>query len=684
MKINFKKILMEWAYRVDDGKPNPKKSSHLYHLNEILVEMRWPFEVIDEFINNINEQDSEREKLMKKVIKYKDKEGDDREITVGGALKQGEEHPAYKQAKQMTQQDDDELKGDKLDKPSDFERGADQNKDIDPDYTRDTKDDKPEIDTKVAIEKLNDTRFGVAPKIETNLKKGYIGEEDAQNMREFQTDMEEFLQNPSKELAEQLTEKFKLSQNQSGSKLYIGIIPGNARKILGQGNALVNELGNVLNNYVPLKEKGDVQKAAQQKLVTASKPSLTTIRKSDDPGVKRLFSNPPYDRLKERFHQVFGPVGDDGNLLRPSNEHSSAYFRQSVSENKSLDNTIEVLKELEQQGTASPDVRKALEKHKDNMNRISDDFGNMDNDERRKVVENSYSELAREMHKADPDIARGLMKNMAEMALYDSELAGGDEVYLPSDGSFPSADKIRIDRDGEGVVEKVAGVSIKFGKSGGAYGFPGESAQYQKYHPDEDKRDYMRNRVGHKGHSLGVRDELIQDKDKYESMLNESGLSEVFKNPEEVRSNLVNTIEKINEIRSQIEDENGKYTKKDLVTIREELKNANEELVNMLKEQVDVKKLEELMGKSNTREFMKGGAQATNIIAFASILNTSDGLSVLEHNHQTIDENGLNSETDKGTTNLRDWNFQSRLYDGRGGGLMCGFVGGDSPPGGEI
>ena len=117
---------------------------------------------------------------------------------------------------------------------------------------------------------------------------------------------------------------------------------------------------------------------------------------------------------------------------------------------------------------------------------------------------------------------------------------------------------------------------------------------------------------------------------------------------------------------------------------KDRIKNANEELVNMLKEQVDVIKLEELMGKSNTREFMKGGAQATNIIAFASILNTSDGLSVLEHNHQTIDENGLNSETDKGTTNLRDWNFQSRLYDGRGGGLMCGFVGGDSPPGGEI
>ena len=28
-------------------------------------------------------------------------------------------------------------------------------------------------------------------------------------------------------------------------------------------------------------------------------------------------------------------------------------------------------------------------------------------------------------------------------------------------------------------------------------------------HPDEDKRTFMRNRVGHKGHALGVRDDLL-------------------------------------------------------------------------------------------------------------------------------------------------------------------------------
>jgi len=40
--------------------------------------------------------------VMDKKIKYKDKEGNEKEATVGGIIKQGEDHPAYKKAKQMT------------------------------------------------------------------------------------------------------------------------------------------------------------------------------------------------------------------------------------------------------------------------------------------------------------------------------------------------------------------------------------------------------------------------------------------------------------------------------------------------------------------------------------------------------------------------------------------------------
>ena len=149
-KMDFDDILIEWGYRVHNGQPNPKNTNHLYHLSQILYENGWPYNVVEGLMHNLLEQDSEREKLMKKVIKYKDKEGNDREITVGGALKQGEEHPAYKQAKQITQKDE-KPKGDKVDEPSDFKRDTDQNKDIDPDYTRDSGDVSQ--DTKVAIEK---------------------------------------------------------------------------------------------------------------------------------------------------------------------------------------------------------------------------------------------------------------------------------------------------------------------------------------------------------------------------------------------------------------------------------------------------------------------------------------------------------------------------------------------------
>ena len=32
MSTVLDKIVKEWSYRVDDGKPNPNNSAHLYHL----------------------------------------------------------------------------------------------------------------------------------------------------------------------------------------------------------------------------------------------------------------------------------------------------------------------------------------------------------------------------------------------------------------------------------------------------------------------------------------------------------------------------------------------------------------------------------------------------------------------------------------------------------------------------
>ena len=631
---NLQNILKEWSYRVGVIKPNEEK--HLFQLHRILVDEGWPLRVINEVIQSLTEAKADVVAPTLKQAREKAKKG------------QTYSSPRSKQV---------------------YTRGKEE--DGEGEETSDT------VNTNVALDKLNNPRFGVDAKADTFLKKDYITKEDAEQVKNFKSDMEDFLQNPTKEKAEQIAEKYKLSQNASGTKLYLGILAGDNRKILGTGSALVKELGEVLNKFVPLKEKGDVQKRAMDLLQGASKPGLKTVIKSDDEGVKKLFSNPPYDRLDEKFHQIFGPTDKQGRSLRPSNKYAKEYFQQSVSENESLDKTINALEQLEQDGTASPKVREALEKHKQRMLEIGKKFNGLKADERRRLVEKSYSDLAREMHEADSDVARGLMKNMAEMALYDSELAGGDEVYLPSAGTFPSGDKLRIDRDGSGVVEKVAAVSVKFGKSGGFYGFPGESTQYQKFHPDEDKRTHMRNRVGHPGHAVGVRDDLIQDEQKFNTMIEESELGDAIKDSEKLRNTLIDAQKRIDEIRSQIEDENGKYKKKDLVKIRKELEQVNKDMIKILEESVDVDELENLIGKPNTKMLMSGGCNAVNLISMAAVLKTSDGLDTIEHNHQIIDEDGLKSETDKGTPNLKDWKFQFRAFDGRGGGLLCGYVGGD-------
>ena len=51
-------IVKEWAYRVNDGKPNPNNSTHLYHLSEILIEYKWSYQAVDEFIKNLTEQET--------------------------------------------------------------------------------------------------------------------------------------------------------------------------------------------------------------------------------------------------------------------------------------------------------------------------------------------------------------------------------------------------------------------------------------------------------------------------------------------------------------------------------------------------------------------------------------------------------------------------------------------------
>ena len=53
-------ILVEWAYRVHDGMPNPKNPMHIVQLRESMEELNLPNNVIYQVIENlINEQQQE-------------------------------------------------------------------------------------------------------------------------------------------------------------------------------------------------------------------------------------------------------------------------------------------------------------------------------------------------------------------------------------------------------------------------------------------------------------------------------------------------------------------------------------------------------------------------------------------------------------------------------------------------
>ena len=68
-------ILVEWAYRIDDGQPNPKNQKHISELSLVLSEMGLS-EIKHELIQTLTEADSKQFKnpALNKEIPYKDKD----------------------------------------------------------------------------------------------------------------------------------------------------------------------------------------------------------------------------------------------------------------------------------------------------------------------------------------------------------------------------------------------------------------------------------------------------------------------------------------------------------------------------------------------------------------------------------------------------------------------------------
>ena len=57
MITDLNKILVEWAYRTSDGKPDVSSKSKLLKLESVLVDFGWASKARTEFLNNIMNED---------------------------------------------------------------------------------------------------------------------------------------------------------------------------------------------------------------------------------------------------------------------------------------------------------------------------------------------------------------------------------------------------------------------------------------------------------------------------------------------------------------------------------------------------------------------------------------------------------------------------------------------------
>ncbi len=92
-------IVSDWAYRVNDGMPNPKNPIHVKELEIVLNEMGLGH-IKSELLKSINEAEEGgfSNPALNKKVRYKNAKGEDKEGIVGNLLRQPEDSPGRKAA----------------------------------------------------------------------------------------------------------------------------------------------------------------------------------------------------------------------------------------------------------------------------------------------------------------------------------------------------------------------------------------------------------------------------------------------------------------------------------------------------------------------------------------------------------------------------------------------------------
>jgi len=709
-------LISELSYRSDEGYPILTKSTHITLISEILDD--WGLsEIKNELIQNLLEADGSTE--------------DDKYSGIGG------QPPMYVKKSDYTrwQSNPDGFSGDKFKKSDSGKYSL-----VKDDGTESEEEQKPSTfdastpDGLSYIKSLgkDDAAYQAAVKagyidndgeVPTNLPKSNFSEGDAQTIDGFKSRVEKSsMSSQAKAEANQLIEKLSvifdtskskedivntisdmnISVSSNRKKLYLDDMRkhgGGLYKILGDGTKGAISAINKIAEYMELPEddnKMSIEIEAAAKPDLGSKNIRSLYKKTsrgftdevDDINVEKLFKTPPLDRIDTtKFKSVFGPTDDNGNLLTPSSQHSKEYLKFSIDNNISVDNTINVLEKYASEGKISEELANSVKAHKQ---RMSDVLNNMEipSEAAANAVDLSYAKMFDELMKQNQDLASRMLKQFAEMRLYDSEIAKGDEAYLPGDGSFPAGDKL-VFQNGAGGTERVSFVSVKYGKNGDVYGCPANSKALQTLHPDINKRDRQGQYIGEGGYTLAVNDNLVSDKEttkkSIKSMIDEMpDVQGIFNDIEldEISNIVYESKERINQLKAQYEKD-GKMDKVGWAKLQKDiLKDPSlVELNSKLKDLVSVEKFSKLIGSRNGRVASKYDFGAAHFISGLSLANqivTSNGYEGVTHNKQYYDNGTLKNTTVAGTTDRDEWYINFRMYRtaGRsGGGAQVSYIG---------
>jgi len=678
--MNFSRLVKEWAWRVNDGMPDPKNRTHVEFLRDVLRESGYDESFIQEYTQNLAEAEvfKAKSKESGRTVVYRSKEAMETAIEKGNAVPLD--------SKDDSKPDEQEVDNTKLSaKGGDFERKAGKEDTEDTDNT--SKENKKVIDdfeTRIndRVDGLTDNQSELVKEASKKIKVLF----DETASKDEQTAAAQWLVDETGFSANAMPKSGK-------RKAYLNKL-GGGKKILGNGTNSTEALVQKMESLVELRQFN--AKSVKLELSSAAKPDLgdenivKPKKGSDDPVTNYFKAHPILQKIRGGLHGIYAVKNKDGSVKMPSSEHSTDYLAQSF-RSPSLQNTINVAKKQASAGNLDESVANSLEKHQQNLENVLKNV-KIPSKEAREAIANSYNDLMVELHEADPDVASSILKQIAENNLYEQELANGEEVYLPSAGNFPAGDKIK-----GGTTERVSLISCKFGKKGRIYGCPANSKTICELHQDPSKQNNQGQYLGEEGHTLLINDKLIKGESKEETKEKTANfikttlgdpdvnLGTTFSNEEidEISELTSEYMDEIDKIKKEVADSNPADKEQYWKRFGKKLAKFEGKYKKRLGKIITVEKASELIGENNAKNLVqKAGVKVEALLSAIEIANnirTNKTLQELEHNKQFYDkDNKPQFVTSKGTNNPDDYSitFRTKRTAGRtGGGCQLSFTG---------